>query len=98
MKKLIFTILLLSSFLAYSQEEMPTKKPSKFHHTVGINLSAHMLGGYNVYGIPIFDDSWIAYKVPFGGKHWLNFIPYYELDYNNKFFHIFLFITELRLF
>ncbi len=80
MKKLIFTILLLSSFLAYSQEEMPIKQPSKFHHTIGLNLSPLMLGGYTSYGL--FSD----YKVPFGGKHWYNLIPYYELDYNNKIF------------
>ncbi|MDD2192894.1 MAG: hypothetical protein PHO12_10205 [Bacteroidales bacterium] len=80
MKKLIFTIFLLSSFLVYSQEEMPIKQPSKFHHSIGLNLSPLMLGGY------IVPDIFQTYTVPFGGKHWRNFIPYYELDYNNKIF------------
>ena len=81
MKKLIFTIFLLSSLLVYSQDEMPTMKPSKFHHTLGLNLSPTMLGGYKV--DLMFGGQ---YDVPFGGKHFLNFIPYYELNYNNKIF------------
>lgn len=97
MRKLIFAIFVLWSVSTYSQEnstnkECPIKKEgcvqndkkvSKFHHTLGLNLFLTMLGGYKVYDIWGLSKD---YKVPFGGKFFLNLLPYYELDYNNKFF------------
>ncbi|MDD4829232.1 MAG: hypothetical protein PHE13_01880 [Bacteroidales bacterium] len=89
-KKLILALLLLIITLKVNSQIIPTqkerlivneKKISKFHHTIGLNLTPIMLGGYKVYDILGFSE---PYKVKFGGNHYLNLLPYYEIDYNKK--------------
>lgn len=89
-KKLILALLLIISTHNVNSQINPTqkerlivnpKKISKFHHTIGLNLTPTMLGGYKVYDILGFAE---PYKVKFGSNHYLNLIPYYEIDYNKK--------------
>ena len=43
-----------------------------------------MLGGYKSFELQVLGDGDNFRQVKFGGLHYLNFLPYYQLDYNKK--------------
>ena len=66
--------------LAISQENIVDKsqavketqnktKVSKFHHTIGFNLTPIMLGGYKSFELDVFGEGDNFRRVKFGGLH-----------------------------
>ena len=94
-KHFLFLLVLIFPMLAFSQENIVENsqavketqnktKVSKFHHTIGFNLTPIMLGGYKSFELQVLGDGDNFRQVKFGGLHYLNFLPYYQLDYNKK--------------